>query len=437
MRDKELKVRVGIFQANWPMQPLTINAVKELVRNGYDVDVFLYNVSEKFDNLEENISAELERVRILKLEKISNTPVSDAAPAPKNEGDIETSLPKPVQSPQVSLKNRLYTLKEKSVAAFRFTFCINDLNILPPSVYQQAAQFMKGHNYKALIGVERYGLAWAGAMARRRKISLVYWSYELYTTDHPRFKKLNEYQKSKRVERKYHRRARATIIQDEDRAAVLFKDNRTRAHDVLHVPVSLLGAPDTTRSDYLHRMLGIPQDKKIILSHGMIAPWRLSTEMVIAAQEFPDEWVMVLHGPCYDWDYLDSLQKMNTKGKVIISTRNIPSSEISQLVSSAHVGLVFYSNQNMNDLLTGKSSYKVAQYAKAGIPMIVNNYPSFIKVLREFKYGRTIESMSNLKIEIEKVLSSYNDYQEKAIIAYSSIYEFSIQFKKVIDWLNK
>lgn len=429
--------RVGIFQANWPMQPLTFNAIKEFVRYGYAVDIFIFNVSEELYSLEENIEPEIKNIRILKLNKIPDEgmEIVQGIKEVKNNEDPAGQVKR--KSLPYLLKNYLYTWKENLLSSIKLAFCVNDLNILNPNIYNQAFLSMEGYSYKALIGIERYGLAWAGFVSRQLKIPLLYWSYELYTTDHPRFQNDREFQRSKRVERKYYRRAKATIIQDEDRAAVLFKDNHTKADDLLLVPVSLLGSPITEKSQYLHNLLNIPSGKKIILSLGVIAPWRLSEEIIKAAQVFPEDWVMVLHGPCYDKEFQNNLELSNPNKRVIISLKHIPSKEIDDLVSSADVGLVYYSNRNANDLLTAKSSYKVAQYAKAGIPMVVNDYPSFQKVLEKYQFGRSIKTMDEMTSALEIIFNEYDEYRKNALNAYTAIYEFSNQFSKVIDWISR
>ncbi len=252
----------------------------------------------------------------------------------------------------------------------------------------------------------------------------------------PGLKTSKEFIRSKRVERKYHQQAKATIVQDEDRAKVLLKDNHIKKNDAILIPVSLLGESNSSKTDYLHRMLGIPKNNRIILSLGMMAPWRLTNEMIISAQSFPETWVLVVHGSCESVKYNGQLENLNQNNRAIISTKNVPVSDLNDLVSSADIGLVFYSNNNENDLLAGKSSYKVAQYAKAGVPMIANNYPSFRKVFDKYECGRCIGSMDEMRPEIEKIFDDYDRYQAGAIKAYEEVYEFSKHFNPFVSWLS-
>ncbi len=164
------------------------NAIKVLSEKGFIVDVFLYDVSEEIDNLNEYLEDENKDVNILKFGNQSckpgwNETSSKRQPdkkilAEKTAGDFRSN----------KAYNRLYSALSKLKGKIWTIFCINDLDILPKSIYEPVIQYMDGRSYKAFIGIERYGLAWAGYAARRQGVPLVYWSYELYTHDHPRFK---------------------------------------------------------------------------------------------------------------------------------------------------------------------------------------------------------------------------------------------------------
>ena len=49
MNEKAYARRIGIFQADWPLQSQTANCAFMLARAGYEVDLFLSNVMKYYD----------------------------------------------------------------------------------------------------------------------------------------------------------------------------------------------------------------------------------------------------------------------------------------------------------------------------------------------------------------------------------------------------
>ena len=167
--------------------------------------------------------------------------------------------------------------------------------LIDPKIVQLALEHMAGNHYRCLIGVEKKGLIWAGMVAERLGIPFIYYSLELYTEDYHRavMGGSNHFTKLREAECRYHRKSSATIIQDSDRARVLFQDNGvTMAKARIHyVPVSVMGGPYKNRSTFLHDLLGISKRQKIILYFGLIWEKRYAFELAEAAQNFPEEWV--------------------------------------------------------------------------------------------------------------------------------------------------
>src|SRR5262249_44886480 len=61
----------------------------------------------------------------------------------------------------------------------------SDRGPIPKDVLGRTIGAMGSRQYKAFIGVEKGGLIWAGAIARRRPTALIYSNLELYTRNHP------------------------------------------------------------------------------------------------------------------------------------------------------------------------------------------------------------------------------------------------------------
>jgi glycosyltransferase involved in cell wall biosynthesis len=429
--------RVGIFQAKWPLQVHTTNAIKVLAANGYDVDIFLYRVSQKYESLSDSIGVVTPGIRILDL-----SPLSENLSPSTLDLDSAVSLKQAIQTKlQTWLPiDRFWELARearwKLTDRLEYIFHVDDRRVLPSAIFNRSQEYMLGITYKALIGVERRGLVWAGVMAGKFHIPLIYWSLELYTKDFPRYKDSLDFKRLKRLERKYHQQAQVTIIQDQARANVLLEDNGVKDSHLLLVPVSLLGPAVTVRTDYLQRMLAIPAEKKLILAFGLMARFRLTDELVRVAQDFPDDWVLVVHGPCEDDEFLRELQFLNTHKRAILSTASVPQAEVSALMASADIGLVIYAGETANDLLAGRSSEKAALYAQAGVPMVAFDYPSFMDVFQTYDCGRCVSDLSEMIEQIHKILNDYQKYRDGAFRAYSEVYEFSGHFSQVVEWIN-
>ena len=101
-----------------------------------------------------------------------------------------------------------------------------------------------------------------------------------------------EFRRIRAAERAYHRRAAATIIQDPERARVLFQDNGVPMEGarIFYLPVSVMGRPYTNRSRFFQEAFGLSRDTKVILSFGLVSSARYVLELAEVAQIFPDDW---------------------------------------------------------------------------------------------------------------------------------------------------
>lgn len=424
------------------MQSQTVNLVTSLIGRGFQVDVFLDHVIQRYD-------------RLPSVESIAGLRVTDFTP------ELSTAVTQTGQEVgYAAFKNhvrshlavnsplyRLYFLAgeaKQQVRALRenlrYATRHSDLDyLLPNELQKRTREQMQGRSYCALIGVERTGLVWAGAMAERIPAPLIYFSLELYTDDFPhdplgngvRTRCLN------RMEAQYHRLSQATIIQDAARAQVLLQDNSVRHTQLLFLPVSLLGPARREKSDLLHRMLNLPDEQRLLLMFGKIASRRFVPDLVQVAQSFPENWTLVIHDGGASPHSVDMLKAKDRQGRVAVSTTLVPPSELPALISSADIGLVFYAADTQNEYLTGRSSEKAAQYARAGVPMVAFNYPSFAGVFDEYQCGLGVETLDGIGEAASCIFVDYDVYRQGAWRAYEQVYEFSRHFQTIAEWLER
>ena len=402
MKDASPK-RVGLFICGYSLGSgaQVPNAALVLESHGYQVDILTYRAQDK-----ELVTFETDLIHIYDL------------------GDSIRNVKNKLLSRLVSLARTL-----KIVLTGRREYLV-----IPEHVVQRARKIINTQRYTCFIGIQINGLILAGLLGREFKVPVMYYSLELYLSNHPGFSGIL-FRNAKNLERKYHKQSIATIIQDEERANLLYRDNRVVNPETYYVPVSLLGEAVKNETHWLYDTLGIPDNKKIILQFGRIHAHRLSPEVVRVAQDFPDEWVVVMHGPVTK-NEMAELRQYNVKNRVYFSTDILPIHEVPRIIASADVGLVFYLNDCANNYLVGSSSEKLAYYLKCGLPVITSDFPSLNRIIQKYQCGVCISSPDELVPAIRTILSAYDDFRQNAFRCYADHYEFSKHFTKVLERID-
>jgi len=304
--------------------------------------------------------------------------------------------------------------------------------LIPSKLIEEAIKVVDDGNYVCLIGVEKAGLIWAGMVGERTGLPWIYHSLELFTSDNDFV--TDYYARYRKAEKLYHQKAVATIIQDQERADVLFKDNEIQNGKALFVPVSIMGEALRERSDYLRKKHDIPRNKVVVLQFGQINEWRLCKEIMLEACDVNQDIVLIMHGVFSE----GKQQYMHTSsgGMVILSDKLVPYSEVGKLISSADIGLVFYRKSPLNQYLTGSASEKLALYLQAGVPVIMFDYPSFRQLNDKYQFGVCIGELRELEQAIATILDNYSYYRDNAFAAFTDHYEFRRNFEKVIDYID-
>jgi glycosyltransferase involved in cell wall biosynthesis len=429
-------LQVAVFQAEWPLQKQTTNLVQMFCSAGYDVDVFLYHASERFETF-----GHVEQETGLRIFRFDQEAVTATEARDSRQ---QRRLPKRLSRWQLDPLCVFATRSKSKARAFgrrirdwlAYTARIGAVErLLPKNVLAASVAHMDGRTYASLFGVEKLGLVWAGIVAQRYHTRLVYFSLELYTKDFPGLNDPRS-QYLKRLECHYHQLSDATIVQDSPRAHVLFSDTGAEPRKVFYIPVSILGPPILAKPRILRGRLNVADGVTVVLSFGNMFGVRFVRELVLAAQTFPADWLLVMHGPWPGATMRDELQELDRNKRVVISTELLPPAQVDEFVASADIGLALYPDRTQNEYLTGKSSEKAALYAKAGVPLIAFDYPRFRNVFDEFGSGVAIKEMEQLSSGIRTILDNYQAYRQGAFRAYRGLYEFSQHFGEVKRWLE-
>jgi glycosyltransferase involved in cell wall biosynthesis len=421
--------RVAIFHADWPLQLHTTNAAIVLAEAGYDVDLFLFRAPSYVDL---DALGAWQAVRVHHLPPGATRPSAGAAPQGLR-ALVKARFPRLVPVAR-SVRGGVGSVLASVAQGYRYARG-SEAGLPPRHLVQGALRLMRDLPYRCLIGVEKHGLLWAGAVAARLGAPLMYYSLELYTDDfqrlrHPRslaFRRLRD------AERRYHARAAATIIQDPDRARVLFADNRLPLDQarIFYVPVSALGPPHPGPSRFLHEALTLPREQRILLYFGQIHEERYALDLTRAAQTFPEQWTLVMHG----WGraaLLDRIRALDRQRRVRLSLDMVPADRIPDLVASADVGLSFYAPEVSNDRLTAFASEKMAVYMQCGVPFVAFDYPGYRELALDEGAGRVIRSIDELREAVETILAAHVEYRRNALATFARHYDFARNFAPVV-----
>ncbi|MDH3973174.1 MAG: hypothetical protein OEV42_02740 [Deltaproteobacteria bacterium] len=420
------KVAFFVYDYILSESPTIVYSALELAKNGFQVDIF-YNkrIDDRNVFTNDNIS-----IKFPPMPSGSEGMKFDIAVGvhENRTGGLVHKAKQAIKSamPSVILKIMycFFSLYHRIFASFNFYY--GEIKFI-----RQIKGIINKDYYDCFIAVEPEGLLPCTYFSIRHKVPLIYFSLELNNLSWDKKRPLFKF-----FERLGNKRAICTIIQDEERAGILLKDNRVEDQEVIILPVSARGAAYRKKSNYLREKLGIPEDKKIVLYAGCISGWAMCVELAEASSKWNEEFVLVLHGPRHEKDCLERLMPYTEDGRVRLSLDWVPYGELDALISSGDVGIALYRGDVLNNRLIGAASSKFAQYLKCGIPIITNDYSSIRKVINKYKCGECIADISESGIAIEEIFGNYLTYSKGAYECYEKRYNFSSNFKPVIDKLS-
>lgn len=398
--------RIAIFEYDWSMYHYTKDLALKLAEASYLVDIFFkdWTVTLPFANT--NAFSLNENIRFFNF---------------------------------TTKKTRYHALKRKytrllNTIAIPLSIRRNDApkKIIHRNILKRSKEIVGTSQYYCYIGIEKEGLIWAGMLSEMYNCPLVYFNLELYIEDNPG---LYTYYHVLAAERKYHKLAVATIIQDEHRANVLLSSNGIKQTNLLYFPVSVKGNTIREKSKFLQNKLHIHESKKIILHFGAIDTNRFMPQLLKMASNLDDGVILVIHG-FGPKAYVNYLQSIADKNKVIFSLDFIAEEEIENLISSADIGIALYKTTNANDRLVAFSSSKVAYYMQCGIPIIAFDTESSKHLVSSYRCAELINDTDDIPLKVRTILENYDLYREQSYAAYQRFYNLDKNFSKLMDNLE-
>ena len=207
------------------------------------------------------------------------------------------------------------------------------------------------------------------------------------------------------------------------------------------MPVSGTGIKNIQKTDYFHRQLQIPAEKKILLYMGWMDSIQ-AERLPKYAENLPDNWVLVIHSR---YKYDGKIPEQTFGNKVYFSLNNPVENieDIGILLSDCDAGFCSYSATydtpftGDNIKYIGLSSGKATTFLQHGVPVVVENMNIWDDIVIKEHIGITIKqpqdliNLSDLNQETVKQncfnffdkkldLKNYADLITERIFAYSN-----------------
>ncbi|HEV2136872.1 MAG TPA: hypothetical protein VGR47_21815 [Terracidiphilus sp.] len=299
------------------------------------------------------------------------------------------------------------------------------------SARKRLRTMFQSKHYSFVLSVEKGGFALASNALRDLECPLIYYSLELYTAGHPLLAVDPRMAALHRLEKRHANPRHVYVIQDDIRWNVLKSDlGIKQVRSKILLPVSEPAEPCPESSRLLRDQLGISDEKKILLYYGVVRPERDSLTLAAIADNLPDDWILVFHGPCHE-DVAQRILEMSAKRKVLMSRALVPSAQREQLIKSADVGLSIYRQTSENDRLTGFSSEKIALYLKCGVPIIGHDNESYAHIWARGG-GLPVSAVDQIPSALARIAPRLDYYRKSARRVYEEHYCFELNYQKAV-----
>jgi hypothetical protein len=278
--------------------------------------------------------------------------------------------------------------------------------------------------YSIVVGVDPGGIILANYLNRWSKRPLAYISFEVVLKADVTS---NEERLLHALERRAREQTSLLLIQDEERAELFSRETPFPSDKVIMVPVAP-SPQKVVKTDFLHKMLGIPAKKRIVLYCGNFCVWASPEEISEMVSYWPEEYCLVIHNRAHQDTNTDgAIFELPNKDRIFFSTSPVTREDLPTLVASADFGLAPYkplecnwmTRSNLQHL--GLASGKVSYYALCGLPILARTLPVFHREFQAYQCGKIYERVAetgSMLVEMDKNYSHYSDealrfYQER------------------------
>ena len=320
------------------------------------------------------------------------------------------------------LKRRLHLVKKDARRLLDFS----------RSVRAAYAAISRQGPVMSIVGIEPYGGVAAGLIALALRKPFYYCSMEL------QFSFFTTWLPDRVFGALWKRLVKAAVlvtVQDRERAAVLQERVGLESGKVSLLPVGTTARPRTDKTRHLYRRLNIDPARKIVLYAGSIRPWAQVREIAAAAQSWPDDYCLVVHGfvASETDEYVQDVRRHVDGRKVYLSTRSVAWSELDDLLCSAHLSIAAYSNEDVNTAFISASSNKLATYARCGLPLLISHSENVARMFEVVRWGVTFKDWAATPDVLAAIESDYEGYRLRSFEAFRRFYDLNVTGRQFAD----
>jgi hypothetical protein len=268
---KERRVAIVYQWSNLDSHPSLCNSALLLSKQGYRVDIF--------NTATRNCDVSPDFVN----------PVFDDSHIRIRGSRIEAVL-EGLQRRYDLVRNRLKKLGPSLPALSRYWRVAREA-VLRWTDLMSVLRLHRRNPYCCFIGVDPVGIVRASALARFTGVPMVYYSLELLLSS----ELTSKTKRLKEQELLLSREASFVIIQDQERAHLLAKDNEISLDKFVLVPNAPLGSARRQPCRYWHDRFGLSSNFRVVLHPGSVGQWTGLEDIVRSVSSWPENWVLVVH----------------------------------------------------------------------------------------------------------------------------------------------
>ncbi|RXJ01671.1 glycosyltransferase [Anaerobacillus alkaliphilus] len=251
-----------------------------------------------------------------------------------------------------------------------------------------ARGFLKNYNFYHSNDLNTLPQGFVCAKLRYKKKLLIYDSHEVQTS-------------RTGYEGAFHGKLEAFLIRKVDSMIV---ENHTRAkynedlygfypHVVHNYPFKL--DDKIVKKAFLHQILGLPKEEKILLYQGGIQTGRGLDKLIMAARLFREGTLVFIGDGRIKPELIKLVREMNLEKKVKFLPK-VPLEDLPSYTQNAYLGFQVLNNVCFNHF--SASSNKLFEYMMSGVPVVACSFPEIKHVVEGEKIGLCIDSHNHLEI---------------------------------------
>jgi hypothetical protein len=242
------------------------------------------------------------------------------------------------------------------------------------------------------------------------------------------------------------RNAEAVVIQDEDRSGEL-------ARYFAHTPPKQILLPNSPpdmgepvkalpHENFFRQKFGLSSDRyPYLVSQIGMASYDVFAKELAAATKGVPEFAFIFHERSHrseDEPEIMTFRSLNPDN-LFLSLEPIAYERLAELYSAVDIGIVYYRPYHENNARIAFASGKLAFYLRQGVPVVMNDLPSLVRLNEKYGFGCVISrpgDPAELSAALKTIVGSYREYSRNARRCFMEEFEFSRRSQPLVEFLT-